>query len=141
MEFIKKFAKEISVFGLVLVIFLGLLVYRNLTFKNYKTISETKMETKIEDDESFIVVLGDSTDSTTTTFQDIMAEYTTKNRDTTIYYVDTSEMEDADAYMKETFGFIEDVPVTIIIEEGEVKNHKQGALTYYYLKDFIEKNT
>ena len=28
MEFIKKFAKEISVFGLVLVVFLGLFIYR-----------------------------------------------------------------------------------------------------------------
>ena len=141
MDFIKKFAREISVFGLVLVIFLGLLAYRNITFKNYKTISQTKMETKIENDDDFILVLGDSTDSTTTSFQEVMAEYTTKNRDTNIYYVDTSDMDDVDDYMKETFGFVEDVPVTIIIEDGEVKSHKQGALTYYYFKDFIEKNT
>ena len=36
MNFIKKFAKEISVFGLVLLIFLGLFIYRQATFKDYK---------------------------------------------------------------------------------------------------------
>ena len=80
MNFIKKFAKEISVFGLVLVIFLGLFVYRQMTFKNYKTVSESKVTTMVENKEDFIIVLGDSTDDTMYSFQTIMAEYTTKNQ-------------------------------------------------------------
>ena len=43
MEFIKKFAKEISVFGLVLVVFLGLFIYRQATFKDYKTIKQSHL--------------------------------------------------------------------------------------------------
>ena len=40
MEFIKKFAREISVFGIVLVIFLALFTYRQITFKDFKTLKE-----------------------------------------------------------------------------------------------------
>ena len=36
-DFIKKFAREISVFGLVLVVFLGLFIYRQSTYATYTT--------------------------------------------------------------------------------------------------------
>ena len=68
MNFIKKFAKEISVFGLVLLIFLGLFIYRQATFKDYKTISESRLTQMIKDQEDFVVVLGDSTDSTNVSY-------------------------------------------------------------------------
>ena len=40
-DFIKKFAREISVFGLVLVVFLGLFIYRQATYATYTTLSST----------------------------------------------------------------------------------------------------
>lgn len=140
MDFIKKFAKEISVFGLVIVIFLGLFVYRQMTFKNYKTISDTKLSTMVENKEDFIVVLGDATDDTMYSFQSIMAEFTTKNRDTNLYYLDTNELEDADQYIQDTFHLASDYPVTLVVKEGEVTAKKEGALQYYYFKDFINEN-
>ena len=140
MNFIKKFAKEISVFGLVIVIFLGLFVYRQMTFKNYKTISDTKLSTMVENKEDFIIVLGDSTDDTMYSFQTIMAEYTTKNRDTNLYYLDTSDLEDADQYVQDTFDTASDYPVTLVVKEGKVTAKKEGALQYYYFKDFINEN-
>ena len=57
MNFIKKFAKEISVFGLVLLIFLGLFIYRQATFKDYKTVSESRLTQMIEDKEDFGIKL------------------------------------------------------------------------------------
>ena len=48
MEFIKKFAKEISVFGIVLVVFFGLFAYRQITFKDYKTISQKQLTSMVE---------------------------------------------------------------------------------------------
>ena len=63
MNFIKKFAKEISVFGLVLVIFLGLFIYRQATFKDYKTVSQNELTNIVKYKKVFVVVLGDSTDS------------------------------------------------------------------------------
>ena len=47
MEFIKKFAKEISVFGLVLVVFLGLFIYRQATYATYKTVNASVVEKAI----------------------------------------------------------------------------------------------
>lgn len=141
MDFIKKFAKEISVFGIVLVIFLALFVYRQMTFKDYKTISETKLTEMVTAKEDFVVVLGDSTDSTMQSYQEIMQTYTTKNRETPLYYVDSSENEKFDEYVKKTFDTNVSYPATLVIKDGKVVNKKEGAMQYYSLYDFIKEST
>jgi len=141
MDFIKKFAKEISVFGIVLVIFLALFVYRQMTFKDYKTISETKLTEMVTAKEDFVVVLGDSTDSTMQSYQEIMQTYTTKNRETPLYYVDSSENEKFDEYVKKTFDTNVSYPATLVIKDGKVANKKEGAMQYYSLYDFIKEST
>lgn len=140
MNFIKKFAKEISVFGLVLLIFLGLFIYRQATFKDYKTISESRLTQMIKDQEDFVVVLGDSTDSTMMSYQEIMTTYTTKNRSTPFYYLDTSEMKDIDNYVEKTFDTNVSYPTTFIIKDGKVVAKKEGYNQYYSLYDFIKEN-
>lgn len=140
MEFLKKFAKEISVFGLVIIIFLGLFVYRQITFKDYKTINDAKVTEMMESKEDFIIVLGDSTEDAMYTFQSVMAEYTTKNRDTNLYYLDTNEVEDADQFVEDTFDLNTTYPVTVVVKEGKVAAKSEGALQYYYFKDFIDEN-
>ena len=140
MEFIKKFAKEMSVFALVIVIFLALFLYRSVTFKDYKTISETKLTQMVENKEDFFVVLGDSTDETVYSFQQVVKEYTTKNRDTTIYYVDSSNNKEFDAYVEKTFGINVAYPATLAIKDGVVTAKSEKALNYYYFKDFVETN-
>jgi len=140
MDFIKKFAKEISVFGLVIVIFLGLFAYRQMTFKDFKTVSESKVTTMVQDKKDFIIVIGNSTDDTMYAFQDVLAEYTTKNRDTDIYFLDTNEINKADEYVQKTFNTSSTYPVTLIVKEGKVTAKKEGALQYYYFKDFINEN-
>lgn len=140
MEFIKKFAKELSVFGLVLVIFLGLFIYRQATFKDYKTITQDKLTQMIEDKENFVVVLGDSSNTTVQGYQSIMTKYTTKNRSTPFYYVDTKEIDKLEDYVKKTFDLEVSYPVTFIIEKGEVAAKKEGAMQYYSLYDFVKEN-
>lgn len=140
MDLLKKFAKEISVFGLVIVIFLGLFVYRQITFKDYKTITESKVTAMMENKEDFILILGDSSSDTMYSFQNIISEYTTKNRDTTLYYLDTKELENADTYVEKTFNLSITYPSTLVIKEGKVKAKQEGALQYYYFKDFIDEN-
>lgn len=140
MSFIKKFAKEISVFGLVLVIFLGLFIYRQATFKDYKTVSQNELTQMVKDKKDFVVVLGDSTDSTVASYQDIMTTYTTKNRSTPFYYLDTSEIDDIDSYVEETFDTNVTYPVTFIIKDGKVTAKKEGYNQYYSLYDFIHEN-
>ena len=48
MEFFKKIWKEISVFGLVFVIFIVLFAYRQVTHVELTTISKTKLVEKIK---------------------------------------------------------------------------------------------
>ena len=140
MELLKKFAKELSVFGIILVIFLGLFTYRTITFKDYKTISQSKLEQKITAKESFVVVLGDSSTSAMYSFDSVMKEFTTKNRDIDLYYVDSYGIKDFEKWVDEKLKVSVTYPSTIIVENGEVKANKDGALQYYYLKDFITNN-
>lgn len=127
MEFIKKFAKEISVFGLVLVIFLGLFIYRQATFKDYKTISQDKLTQMIESKEDFVVVLGDASNTTVQGYQSIMTKYTTKNRSTPFYYLNTADVDKLEDYVKKTFESEVSYPVTFIIKEGKMVAKKEGS--------------
>lgn len=140
MEFIKKFAKEISVFGIVLVVFLVLFAYRQITFKDYTTISESRLTQMVSDQKDFVVVLGDSTDTTVMSYQDVMATYTTKNRDIPLYYVDSSEDEKFDSYVEKTLDVNVTYPATLVIKDGKVVAKKEGYLQYYSLYDFIKEN-
>lgn len=140
MEFIKKFAKEISVFGIIIVIFLALFVYRQMTFKDYTTITDTKLTEMVKAKEDFVVVLGDSSNSTMVAYQDIMQQYTTKNRGTDLYYVDSSAYDKFDDYVQKTFNTNVTYPATLIIKDGKIANKKEGAMQYYSLYDFIKEN-
>lgn len=140
MKFIKKFAKELSVFGLVLVIFLGLFIYRQATFKDYTTITQSKFEQMLDDKKDFVIVLGDSTNTTVTSYQSVMTTYTTKNRSTPFYYLDTSKIENVDSYVEEKLKINVTYPVTVVIKNGEVSAKKEGALQYYSLYDFIKES-
>ena len=140
MELLKKFAKELSVFGIIIVIFLGLFGYRTITFKDYKTINQTKLEEKLNAKEDFIVVLGDSSTQGMYSFDKVMKEYTTKNRDVPFFYVDSKGIKDFNKWVDEKLKVSVTYPSTLIIEDGTVKAKKDGALQYYYLKDFITGN-
>lgn len=140
MEFIKKFAKEISVFGLVIVVFLGLFLYRQITFKDYTTIIEKQLTQMVSDKEDFVVILGDSTDNTMIGYQEIMQKYTTDNRDIDLYYLDTKNLDDASSYIEKTFNTNVSYPATLIVKDGKVEAKKDEILQYYSLYDFIKEN-
>ena len=72
MEFFKKIWKEISVFGLVFVIFIALFAYRQVTHVELTTISKTKLVEKIKDKDSFVVVAGSDSDNTTLNYKDCL---------------------------------------------------------------------
>lgn len=140
MDFIKKFAKELSVFGLVIVIFLGLFIYRQMTFKDYKTVEKDTLTQMVEDKEDFVVVLGDSTDNTVMSYQSIMTKYTTKNRSTPLYYLDIKDIDNIADYVEKTFKTSVTYPVTFVVKNGEVVAKKEGILQYYSLYDFIKES-
>lgn len=138
MQFFKKISKEISVFGLVLVIFAGLFIYRQATYATYKTITASQLESKLKDKSSFILVAGNSNDNSVVSYQGVLTDYCTKNRNKTIYFLDLSKVK-AD-YLSKTLKIDATTPCTMIIKKGKVTANKSGAMQYYYLTDFIKEN-
>lgn len=134
MEKVKKLWKELSVFGIVIVIFLGLFVFRKIAFVEFSTISESKLVEKIKDKDSFVVVVGSDNDNATLNYKEIMKTFVEKNRSESLYYVDLSSNKDMAAFIKETFKSDDaTIPQTLVIENGEVKVQKSGLLSYYQL--------
>ena len=89
----------------------------------------------IANKKDFILVAGTSSDSSMSSYQDVMTEFATKNRKYKIYYVNKNS-----AYVKKTLKKAVATPATFIIKDGKVKAYRSGALQYYYLKDFVQSN-
>lgn len=140
MEKIKKVWKELSVFGIVLVVFIALFVYRKVMFAEYTTLTQTELVEKVKDKDNFVVIVGNTTDNTTLSYQNVMQKFVDKNRDESLYFVDLKDNKDADKFIKETFKTDEtSIPQTFVISKGEVKAQKSGALTYYRLTELYKQ--
>lgn len=137
MESIKKMWKEISVFGLVLVIFLGLFIYRNATYATYKTISTSKLESKLNSKSNLVFVAGKTGESDTSSYLDVVTKYCTKHKNQKVYYVNVAKDED---FISTKLKINTTVPCTFVVKNGEVVAHKDGTLGYYQLYDFIKEN-
>lgn len=94
----------------------------------------------VEDGKDFVIVVGNSTDSTLYGYQSVMTEYTTANRSTPLYYLDIKDVEDSDKYIEETFKVNVTYPATFIVKDGKVTAKREGAMQYYSLYDFIKEN-
>lgn len=139
MEKIKKLWKEISVFGIVIIVFIGLFAYNKIMFTDYTTISDKEVVDKIKDKDSFVVVVGSSTDNNTLSYQVSMKKFVDKNRDESLYYVDLSKNEDATKFIKETFNTEEgDIPQTFVVKDGKVVAQRSDVLTYSRLLDLYK---
>ncbi|MDD6512343.1 hypothetical protein [Sharpea azabuensis] len=136
--FFKKAWKEISVFGIVLVVFLALFAYRQATYATYKTITTAQLTKMVEKKETFVLVAGSSKDSYSASYQEVLTKYQTKNRKHKIYYVDLANAKSD--YMTKTLHVAVTTPTTMIVKKGQVKAQKAGAMQYYYLYDFIKSN-
>lgn len=139
MEFFKKIWKEISVFGLVFVIFIALFAYRQVTHVELTTISKTKLVEKIKDKDSFVVVAGSDSDNTTLNYKDVCLKYLEKNHGDYIYYVNLANEKDATSYIQKTFKTDDGtIPSTFVIKNGKVKTQKSGALSYYRIAELFK---
>lgn len=139
MKKIKKFWIEISVFGIILVAFIGLYVFHVIFFNDYTTISQSELVEKVKDDDSFVVVIGNNTDTATQSYQQTMSQYLQDHLGDTLYYVDISEDTDYANWLEEKLDITDaTVPQTIVYEDGKVETSKSGALSYYRLSKLFE---
>lgn len=139
MEKVKKLWKELSIFGVVLVVFIGLFVYRKITFVEFTTISQSALVEKVKDEDSFVVVIGNSSDNTTLAYQETMTTFVEKNRNESLYYVDISKDENYTTWLEEKLEITNGtVPQTLVYEKGKVKTSKTGALSYYRLAQLFK---
>lgn len=134
MEKIKKLWKEISVFGIVIVVFLGLFVYRKITHVEFTTITQNAMVEKIKDKDSFVVVIGSNDDNASLSYQQTMTTFVEKNRSESLYYVDISKDKDYTKWLKDKLDISDGtLPQTLVYEKGKLKTQKSGVLSYYRL--------
>jgi len=137
MEKVKKLWKEI--FGIVLVVFIGLFVYRKITHVEYTTITQSALVEKVKDKDSFVVVIGNNSDNTTLSYQQTMTTFVEKNRSKSLYYVDVSGDSDYTTWLEEKLDITDGtVPQTLVYEKGKVKTAKTGALSYYRLSQLYK---
>lgn len=140
MEKVKKLWKEISIFGIVIVVFLALFIYRKVMFAEYTTINETKVVEKMKDKDSFVVIVGNTSETTTQNYQQVMKLFVDKNRDEDLYFVDLKNNKDSTKFISETFSTEETaIPQTFVIKDGAVASQNTGVLTYYRLQELYKK--
>ena len=126
MEFIKKIGKEVSVFGLVFVVFIALFAYRQITHVEVTIISQGKLEEKIKSKDSFVVVMGSDNDSTSVSYKETCLNYLEKNHGDTIYYVNLADEKDATTYIQKTFQTNDgSIPSTFVMKKGKVSKQKR----------------
>ena len=139
MDFFKKIGKEVSVFGLVFVVFIALFAYRQATHVELSTISQDKLEEKIKDKDSFVVVVGSDKDNTTLNYKNVCLKYLEKNQSDKIYYVNLAKENNATTYIQKTFKTDDwTIPSTYVMKNGKVKVQKSGSLSYYRIAELFK---
>ena len=131
MDFFKKIGKEVSVFGLVFVVFIALFAYRQATHVELSTISQDK--------DSFVVVVGSDSDNTTLNYKNVCLKYLEKNHGDKIYYVNLAKENNATTYIQKTFKTDDGtIPSTFVMKNGKVKVQKSGSLSYYRIAELFK---
>ena len=139
MEKVKKLWKDISVFGVVVVVFLVLLGYRKLTHVELTTLTTSALESKLKDKDDFVVVVGSDSDTATTSYQEVCTKYLKNHRGDTLYYVNLGDNEDYASYIQKTFDTSDgSIPSTFKIVDGKVDKQKTGSISYYRLAQLFE---
>jgi len=137
MDKLKKIWKELSVFGVVLVVILGLYVYRLIVHVDYTTLSEKKFIAKVEDQDSFVVFTGSASSSDLTNYKEVVETYLKKNRGTKIYYIDLDHV--SDTFITEYLDgkATTSTTYTFKFENGKIVD-SGSSLTYYYLDQLVK---
>lgn len=109
-------------------------------------ISSVQAKEKVENKESFFLVVGQSTCSGCIAYKPVLKEVL-KNKEAEIFYVETdTEAAKSDQDQKNVIEFFEQTlgdrvdttPTTIYINEGEIEHMEVGVMKYTKLVEWIE---
>lgn len=141
METIKKFGKELGVFGVVIVAFIGLFIYSRLVTAEFTTLTIAKAQAKFDKQDTFVLVTGDQTLSSTANYQEVMVEYLKDNRGEKLYYIDLASNDDAQTFAGKYLGettIDTQNPHTYYVKDGKVVKEKETSLGYYDFTEFMK---
>ena len=136
----KKSTIIILIICFLVLIGLGYFIFKPMNI-HYEKINYSKLEEKLENKESFVLVVGSSTCHNCVTYKEVI-ESTKVKKETTMYYIyldDLSEEEHAKLYSKYV---VSSTPTTIIFVDGKENStydRAVGRLSENELKDYLNK--
>lgn len=138
-SFFKSFWKQTSVFGLVLVLFIGLYVYHEIAYVSYKTITKTQLNNMIKEKKSFVVVIGSDSDSSSVSYKTVMHKWVQNHKLSKLYYLNVGTDSKYTSYLSDKLKLESvTIPQTVKYAKGKVTNQRVGSLSYYRLDEFIK---
>ncbi len=141
MDKIKKLWKEISIFGIVLIAFISLVAYQQIFFGQYTHVSNEQVVDMMSKKENFVLVVGNSEESNTLGYIDVMKTYVNENRDQKLYYYDVASQDATvvNELLATTLASSDTTyPQTFVITDGVVETSQAGVLTYYRLHELFQ---
>lgn len=136
---INKLWKELSIFGLVIVLFFGLLAYHKIVYVTFETINDKQVNQMIKDKKSFNLVIGSDKDNTTLVYKQTMDTWIKKHRFSKLYYLDVTQIKDYEKYLSQTLKTdTVNLPQTLKFKDGKLIKQKNGNQTYYRLDEFMK---
>lgn len=122
----------------ILLVLIGLFLLTGCGQKNYTQLSYTDLETKLNNKDDFVLVVGSSTCSACENYEVTMKDIMTKN-DIEIFFLDLNSLSDEE-YTKVYSKFhVNSTPTTIFIKQGEeTGTHNRITIAAEY-NDVLDK--
>jgi predicted bacteriocin transport accessory protein len=110
--------------------------------KDFKldSISESKLAEKVESNETFLLVIGEKYCSSCQDYQQTTIKtYLELDEHLPVYYVDTLQIGDLEAFLAKYNLSYQTSPTTYYFTNAQVKDHKVNVMSLEELQAFIEQ--
>ncbi len=102
----------------ILLSLIGLFLLTGCGQNNYTQLSYTELETKLNNDEDFVLVIGSSTCSACELYEETMKDIMSKNK-IEIFFLDLNALSDEESTKAYSKFHVDSTPTTIFIKDGE----------------------
>lgn len=125
----------------ILLFLIGLFLITGCGQRNYTQLSYAELETKLNNKEDFVLVIGSSTCVACEDYEETMKDIMTKN-DIEIFFLDLNALTDEENTKAYSKFHVNSTPTTIFIKEGEetsTYNRIVGAGEYNDVLDKLQQ--